>query len=180
MRLRIHSSLRPAVAYLAALAVAAPMAWAQTPAKSLDVPYVPTSNTVVATVAVGTEPISLGQFIGVAVSSTAVVSSLNPSLFGQSVTFTATVTGGSPTGTVQFKDGATNLGGPVALSGGSAGYTTAALAVGSHSITAVYSGDASNAPSTSSVLTQSVNVASSSTAVVTIGGAFSMPSSAIC
>jgi hypothetical protein len=36
---------------------------------------------------------------------------VNPSTVGQSVTFTATVTGASPTGTVQFKNGAANLGG---------------------------------------------------------------------
>jgi len=91
-------------------------------------------------------------------TSTAVVSSLNPSNFGQSVTFTATVTGSTPTGTIQFKDGATNLGGPVAMNGaGVATLTTSALTVASHPITAVYSGDANNATSTSPVVTQVVN-----------------------
>jgi len=91
-------------------------------------------------------------------TSTAVVSSLNPSNFGQSVTFTATVTGSTPTGTIQFKDGATNLGGPVAMNGaGVATLTTSALTVASHPITAVYSGDANNATSTSPVVNQVVN-----------------------
>jgi hypothetical protein len=85
------------------------------------------------------------------------VSSLNPSLVGQSVTFTATVTGNSPTGTAQFKDGAVNLGAPVALSGGSASFTTASLAVGTHSITAVYSGDVNNAASASPAVVQTVD-----------------------
>lgn len=75
------------------------------------------------------------------------------------MTFAATVTGSSPTGTVQFRDGATNLGGPVTLSGGSATFATSALTQGSHSMTAVYSGDAGNATSTSSILTQTVNAA---------------------
>jgi virginiamycin B lyase len=52
-------------------------------------------------------------------TTTGVVSSLNPSNVGQSVTFTATVTGSGPTGRVQFKDGAGNLGAAVTLSGGS-------------------------------------------------------------
>jgi hypothetical protein len=90
-------------------------------------------------------------------TTTAVTSSLNPSTFGQTVTFIATVSGGSnPTGTIQFMDGATALGAPVALSGGAAQLPTAALSVGQHSISAVYSGDANNLGSTSPVLTQNV------------------------
>jgi hypothetical protein len=68
---------------------------------------------------------------------------------GQSVTFTATVSGASPTGTVTFKDGAATLG-TGTLSGGIATLTTSALSSGSHSITAVYGGDTSNSASTSS------------------------------
>lgn len=94
---------------------------------------------------------------GSGATSTALVSSVNPSTVGQAVTFTATVTGNSPTGTVQFRDGAANLGSPVALSGGTAAFTTSALTVGTHAITAVYSGDAGNAGSTSPVLNQTVN-----------------------
>jgi len=73
-------------------------------------------------------------------------SSLNPSQFGQAVTFTASVTPGSGTGTpggnVQFLDGTTSLG-SAALSGGSAPFTTTSLAVGSHAIVAQYGGDGS-------------------------------------
>jgi hypothetical protein len=97
-------------------------------------------------------------FIGGGSTSIALSSSQNPSSASQSVTFTATVTGSSPTGTVTFKDGTTVICSTVTLSsGGSASCTTSALAVGSHSITAVYSGDSNNAASTSSVLTQTVN-----------------------
>jgi uncharacterized protein YhjY with autotransporter beta-barrel domain len=89
-------------------------------------------------------------------TTTAVTSSLNPSVFGQSVTFTATVTGASgPTGSVTFSDGATTLG-SATLSGGQATFTTTALAVGGHSVTAAYGGDANNLSSSGS-LTQTVN-----------------------
>src|SRR6185503_17847710 len=52
------------------------------------------------------------QTVNKAVSSTTLVSSPDPSVFGQSVTLTATVTGsqGTPTGSVQFFDGVTSLG----------------------------------------------------------------------
>jgi hypothetical protein len=100
-------------------------------------------------------------------SSTSLSSSLNPSMFGQSVTFTATVkssTTGTPTGTVTFKDGATTLA-SVALSGGVAKFTTSTLAVGTHSITAVYGGDATFVANTSAVLSQVVNTGTGTPAV---------------
>ena len=77
-------------------------------------------------------------------TTTTVTSSQNPSIVGQSVTFTASVTstGGTPTvGTVQFMDGATPLGGAIALNGsGQASISTSGLTAGSHTITAQYSG----------------------------------------
>lgn len=74
----------------------------------------------------------------------ALSSSVNPSDFGQSVTFTATVSSGSgtPTGTVQFKDGGANLGSAQALTNGTAQLTTSVLTSGTHVITVDYSGDA--------------------------------------
>ena len=99
---------------------------------------------------------SLIQTVNQAASSTSLVSAPNPSAPGQSVIFTATVTGASPTGTVQFKDGASNLGSPVTLAGGVASFPTSSLTSGSHSITAVYSGDGNNTASTSAALTQNV------------------------
>jgi hypothetical protein len=97
-------------------------------------------------------------------TTTTVAAAPNPSVFGQSVTFTATVTGtgGTPTGTVTFKDGSTTLG-TGTLSGGTTTFSTAALAVGSHSITAVYGGDSTFLGSTSSALSDKVNKASSTT-----------------
>ncbi len=113
-----------------------------------------------------TSPI-VNQVVNLAASGTALGSSLNPSTFGASVTFTATVSGsaGTPTGTVQFKDGVTNLGAPVALVAGVATYPTSVLSVASHPITAVYSGDATYSTSTSSVVSQVVNVAASTTTI---------------
>ena len=99
-------------------------------------------------------------------TTTAVTSSLNPSTFGQSVTFTATVTAGAGnlTGTVSFSDGTTVLAAAVPLTGGVATFATAALAVGSHSITASYSGDSGHSASTSApALIQVVNPAASPT-----------------
>jgi hypothetical protein len=91
-------------------------------------------------------------------TSTALMSSVNPSDYGQSVTFTATVTStsGTPTGTVIFYDGSTTLGSATLVSG-STSISTSSLSTGSHSITAAYQGSGSFAPSTSPVLTQVVN-----------------------
>ena len=108
----------------------------------------------------------LTQTVNQQASTTAVSSSANPSALGASVTFTATVTGAgaTPTGTVTFKDGATTLGSGT-LSSGQATYSTSSLALGAHSITAVYGGDSNYSGSTSPVLTQTVTANSSSTAI---------------
>jgi hypothetical protein len=95
-----------------------------------------------------------------ATTSTALMSSQNPSNVGQAVTFTAMVTSGSagtPTGTVTFMDGATTLGMGTLNGSAQATFMTSSLAAGAHSITASYGGDASFAASTSPVLTQTVN-----------------------
>lgn len=73
---------------------------------------------------------------------------------GQNVTFTASITGLTPTGNVVFKDGTTTLG-TVATTGTTATrtavFTTSFNTVGAHSITAEYAGDADDAASTSAV-----------------------------
>jgi hypothetical protein len=102
-------------------------------------------------------------------SATSLISSPNPSALGQAVTFTVTVKPasgtGTPNGTVTFDDGATMLG-TGTLSSGTATFLSSALGAGAHSITAIYGGDANFAGSTSPVLTQTVNKAASSTAVI--------------
>jgi hypothetical protein len=90
-------------------------------------------------------------------TSISLASSQNPSSFGQPVTFTATVTGAAPTGTVAFFDGGAQIG-SVTLSGSATTLTTSALSVGNHSITARYGGDANNNASISAALAQSVGV----------------------
>ena len=108
----------------------------------------------------------LTQTVLPVVSTTTVTSNLNPSVFGDTVTFTASVTPAGATGTVELFDGATSLGLPLALSSGTASFSTATLTVGNHSITAVYSGDVNNAPSTSAAFTQSVIQLATTTSLV--------------
>jgi predicted secreted protein len=101
-------------------------------------------------------------------TTTTLVSSLNPAEFGQYVKFTATVTStssGTPTGTVTFKNGTTVLG-TSNMSGGAASLFINTLAVNTHPITAVYSGNATFSTSTSAVLSQVINKAGSTTKVV--------------
>ena len=99
------------------------------------------------------------QVVNKAGTSTAIVSSLNPSTSGAKVTFTATVkssTTGTPAGSVSFYDGTTKLG-TVSLSSGTAAYSTTALSVATHNITAVYAGNSDYTTSTSPILKQTVN-----------------------
>ncbi len=104
-------------------------------------------------------------------STTALVSSLNPSKDATEVTFTATVSGSSPTGTVTFKDGTTVLT-TVTLTAGDNGVATfpiSSLSVGYHNITAIYGGDTRYGASASPPLVQVVNATNpvASTTVLT-------------
>lgn len=96
-------------------------------------------------------------------TTTSLFSSLNPSTFGQSVTFTANVSsaGGTPTGTVGFTDNGVLIG-TGTLSGGVATFTTS-LGAGTHQMTAVYTGTPIFLGSTSPVGTQTVNQAATMT-----------------
>ncbi len=103
-----------------------------------------------------------------AASSTAVTSSINSVAFGQSVTFTASVSSsssGTPTGTVTFKDGSTTLGNGTLNGSAQAIFSTSSLSGGSHSVTAVYGGDANFAASVSSARSQTINQDSTATAI---------------
>ena len=99
---------------------------------------------------------SVNVTVGAAATTTALGSSANPSVAGDWVTFTATVSPSDATGTVVFKDGivplATN-----ALNAGQAAFATAALAIGTHPITTEYSGDDNYLGSVSSPVSQVVN-----------------------
>lgn len=108
------------------------------------------------------------QVVNKNATTTTASSSANPSVFSQLVTFTATVSssGGIPTGTVTFKNGATTLGTSNLDGTGHASFTTSTLAVGANSITAAYNGDSSFNASTSSPLTQTVNKDATTTTVI--------------
>ena len=117
----------------------------------------------------GSSSVAITQTVNQASGTTSVSSSVNPSVYGQSVTFTATVTpvspgAGIPTGTVTFYDGPASLG-TGTLSSGSAAFSTSSLIVGLHSITAEYGGDTGFTGSTSDTITQTVSQASGTTSV---------------
>ena len=114
------------------------------------------------------------QVVGQAATTTAVSSDdptpPGPDTFGTSVTFTAQVVVtspgvGTPTGTVNFEDGAAIIGSDTLDGTGHAHYTTTALAVGSHTIKAVYADDADFVGSTSSAITQTVGKATPTVSV---------------
>jgi len=88
-------------------------------------------------------------------STSSLTASSNPSLFGQTVTYTAAVDVGA-TGTVALTvDGVPQS--TVALSGTQAKFTISNLSLGSHTVSAAYSGDPTFAASTSNVVNQIVN-----------------------
>jgi Bacterial Ig-like domain (group 3) len=97
--------------------------------------------------------------------STSLVVSPNPVYATRPVVLTATVTSniGTPTGTVQFYDGATPIGSPQTLVSGAASFTDSSLAIGTHSLFAAYT--PSGPPfvvSTSNVVSETINVAPTS------------------
>ena len=99
------------------------------------------------------------------VTTTTLALSKTSRAFGTASTATATVTGtpGTATGSVTFKDG-TKVLGTKALAGGTAAVTLPkTLAVGKHSITAVYAGTVNNLPSTSAAKVLTVTKAVSTT-----------------
>jgi hypothetical protein len=119
--------------------------------------YTVTVTDTVSASASATFSLAVGQLS----TTVTLTSSQNPSQFGQSVTFTATVApqggGGTPAGTVTFNDNGSPIG-TATLTGGVATLATTTLAVGSHTITASYAGSALFTASTSPGLAQTVNV----------------------
>ena len=98
-------------------------------------------------------------------TTTALLSSLNPSIYGQTVTFTATVTPSgpvTPSGKVTFTWNGYTLGSAILNSSGVATFTKSNLNADTYPLQAVYAGDGSNLGSTSSVVSQVVTQATSS------------------
>ena len=111
---------------------------------------------------------STSTAITVTVNTAATTASVsaNPSTitYGSATLLTATVSSTTATGTVTFKDSGTTLGTGTVASG-VATYNATALAGGTHSITAVYSGDTNYSGSTSAAIAVTVNKASTSSAI---------------
>jgi hypothetical protein len=92
-------------------------------------------------------------------TSTSLTSSLNPSIYGQKVTWTATVTSSgsiTPTGKVRFTWSGYTIGSATLNSSGLATLTKSNLNADSYPLTAVYSGDVNNLRSTSAIVNQVV------------------------
>ena len=123
------------------------------------------SNFAVSTSPAVSQVVSAGS---AAATTTSLVSSMNPSVYSVQVNFTATVTSktaGTPTGTVTFYNGSSQLLSSPLQSNGTATIISTAFNIGANAITAQYSGDANYAPSTSAVLTQTVTIAPTSTTI---------------
>lgn len=108
-----------------------------------------------------TTNITVGVITGALSTSTslALSSSLEPSTAADGLTFTATLSPSSATGTVQFKVDGVALGSPVTVSGGSAtSSATYVRGAGSHSITAAFIGTGVYLDSTRAI-TQHVSAA---------------------
>ena len=102
------------------------------------------------------------------VTTTTLVAAPNPAIVGQAVVFTATVAPppiATPAGTVSFYNGATLLGMGTVNSSGIATFSTSGLPTGGLSITAVYSGNAGSAGSTSTAFTETVTPAALTTVI---------------
>jgi hypothetical protein len=107
----------------------------------------------------GTVSVLLNQ---ASLTTTTLTSFDTAAVFGEQLSFKATVTAAEPdqpmpTGIVDFKDGQTVLGSGTLDTNGHAFFTTVALGVGYHPITAVYQGDPSFTGSTSATLNQLIN-----------------------
>lgn len=109
-----------------------------------------------------TPPIHAMFFTAPQKSQTSLASSANPSVYGQPVTFTATVDPVPDGGTVSFEVDGSALGGPVPVNTTTGEATSTAISTlspGTHTVNAAYSGNDNFKPSTAPTLTQTVNKA---------------------
>lgn len=94
-------------------------------------------------------------------TTTTLTASATSQASGLAEVLTATMSPTSATGTVEFFDGSTEIGTGTVSSSGVATFSTSALAVGSHTLTATYEGDSSDASSTSGAVTVTITSATS-------------------
>ena len=132
----------------------------------------------------GSTSAPVGVTVTKAATTTSLAASSPTSTVGQAVTFTATVSvsapgAGTPTGTVQFKDGAAPLGVPVPLAGLTANVDDVNARGGAHSITAVYAGDGNFDGSSSSPLTHTVRCDTTYTGTIS-GNVNASPGATTC
>ncbi len=116
---------------------------------------------------------ALAQVVTKASTSTALASAPNPATFGQTVFLTATITvlapsAGTPSGNVAFQDNGATIGSSALDNSGHANLSVSNLSVGNHNLTAVYNGDTKFLTSTSPVLSQ--NIQPASTALTLVSG----------
>ena len=110
---------------------------------------------------------TVSQTVNLRSATDTLTTSKNPVMTGSQVTYTATVTGSgpTPTGSVTFSDGGTAISscgtsGTVTLSGGVATCKVTYSAIGSHTITAAYSGDANYGSAAGNTVTENVQTTS--------------------
>jgi M6 family metalloprotease-like protein len=116
----------------------------------------------------------VGTFTVTAPPALNLISSAKSAAYGAPVILTATLTGScvTPAGTVTFLDGTAPLGGVTLNGSGAAAYTTSALTVGSHSITASYGGSSTCGSATATAVNVTVTQAAQTIS-------FAPPSSAL-
>lgn len=109
-------------------------------------------------------------------TTTLTASGLGSSVFGAPVVLTATVTGSPLPGTVTFFDGGVPIAacGTKTPSSGVAQCSTASLGLGTHSLTAAYSGDTGNGASTSAVVMHNVTALSTTNPTVLWSSGYSV------
>ena len=144
------------------------------PNGTLGVYNVTLSETVTTTATGATQRYSAAAAMSVK-DATTLTQSTTSSVFGQPVTYTAIITVGNPgltppTGVVTFRDGTAIIGtGTLTTANGitTASISVSSVAVGNHTITAMYGGDLFNPPSLSGSIVQQVSAASTQTSVAT-------------
>ena len=116
----------------------------------------------------GTGMVTVGAVAeGSTVTAVALTGGSNPSTLEAPLTFTATVTGTAPTGTVIFYCGATALGTAPLNGSFQASFTTTLLSPGWQTVSACYQGDANNLPSVSGLLDQLVGGSTATSSAIT-------------